>query len=145
MTRLTALQLNPEASFTNVLEETQFNWRTGSARRHPARHKEWLEHDEPSKAPPAKLSPHLDDAGPIVHRPMGLPATAGCGWLWGNEPGSVVTPLTLQCSALDCCDTFWSEILHVIHDITGIIIQPEPCHLLISILLVDTLQSSPLK
>jgi hypothetical protein len=28
--------------------------------------------------PPAKPSPNPDNAGPIVHRPMGLPITAGC-------------------------------------------------------------------
>jgi hypothetical protein len=70
--------LNPEASCTNVSEETLFNWQPLSACRHPACHKESLEHNEPNKAPPAKPSPNPDDAGPIVHRPMGLPITAGC-------------------------------------------------------------------
>jgi hypothetical protein len=34
------------------------------------------------KAPPAKLSPNPDDAGPIVCRPMGLSITAGCDTAW---------------------------------------------------------------
>ena len=28
--------------------------------------------------------PNLDDAGPIVHRPMGLPITAGCDTAWNQ-------------------------------------------------------------
>ena len=82
MTRQTALlntrPLNPEASRTNVLEEIPFNCRARAACRHPSRHKESLEHDEPSKATPAKPSPYQDDAGPIVRRPIGLPVTASC-------------------------------------------------------------------
>jgi hypothetical protein len=69
--------LNPEANCTNVSEETLFNWRPRSTCRHPARHKESLERDEPSKAPLAKPSPSPDDAGPILRCPMGLPITAG--------------------------------------------------------------------
>jgi hypothetical protein len=59
MTRLTTLlnirQLNPEASRTNVLEETLFDWRPKLACRH---HKEPLELDEPSKAHPIKPTPN---------------------------------------------------------------------------------------
>ena len=91
MTHLTPLlntcQLNPEASRTNVSEETPFNWHPLSACRHPAHHKELLEHDEPSKGSPAKPSPNPDDAEPIVRRPMGLPTTAGCGTARDMNPG----------------------------------------------------------
>ena len=54
--RLTALlntrQLSPEASRTNMSEETLLHRRPGSACRYPARHKELLERDETSKAEP---------------------------------------------------------------------------------------------
>ena len=79
--------LNPEDSCTNVSKETPFNWLLKSDCRRPARHKESLECDKPSKVPPAKPSPNPDDAGPIVRRPMGLLVTAGC-----VEPQAVVTP-----------------------------------------------------
>ena len=47
--------------------------------------------------------PNPDDAGPIVHRPMGLPITPGCDTAWIRTRVSVVTPLALRCSALDRC------------------------------------------
>ena len=84
-TLLNTRPLNPEASCTNVLEETLFNWRPKSACRCPAHHKESLERDEPSKAPPAKPSNTPDEAGPIVHRPMGVPVTAGCDTAWDRN------------------------------------------------------------
>ena len=43
-----------------------------SACRCPARHRELLEHDEPSKAPLANPSSNPEDAGPIVRCPMRL-------------------------------------------------------------------------
>ena len=48
---------------------------------------------------PAKPSANLDDAGPIVHHPMGLPAATEPGL----EPGSLVAQLTLRCSVLAHC------------------------------------------
>ena len=36
------------------------------------------------KAPAAKPSPNSDNAGPIVHRPMGLPITASCDTAWNR-------------------------------------------------------------
>jgi hypothetical protein len=74
MTHLTTLlntrQLNPEASRTNLSEQTLFNWRPGSPCRHLACHKESLGHEEPSKAASVKPSPNPDNAGPIVCCPM---------------------------------------------------------------------------
>jgi hypothetical protein len=45
---------------------------------------ESLEHDGTRTSLPAKPYTNLDDAGPIVHRPMGLPGPAGCdrAWTW---------------------------------------------------------------
>jgi hypothetical protein len=61
MSRQTALlnthTLNLEARCTNVSEETLSNWWLKSACRRPAHHKESLEHDEPSKAPPSQILP----------------------------------------------------------------------------------------
>ena len=97
MTRQTALlntrQLNPKASRTNVSEDTPFNWRPRSACRRPTRHKESLERDELSKALPAKPSPNLDDAEPIVRCPMGLPVTAGCDTAWDRTQVCSDAPL----------------------------------------------------
>ena len=47
--------------------------------------------------------PNPDDAGPIVSSPMGFPITACCEP--GIEPGSVLMPPALRCSALDRCAT----------------------------------------
>ena len=43
-----------------------------------------------------KPSPNPDDAGPIVHHPMGL---------LDSNPESLVAQLALRCSALDHCTT----------------------------------------
>jgi hypothetical protein len=73
---------NTEASYTNVSEETLFSWQRESDCRLPARHKESLEGDEPSKAPSVKPSPNPDNSGPIVRRPMGVPIMAICNTAW---------------------------------------------------------------
>uniref|UniRef100_A0A8C8F818 SH3 domain-binding glutamic acid-rich protein n=1 Tax=Oncorhynchus tshawytscha TaxID=74940 RepID=A0A8C8F818_ONCTS len=44
----------------------------------PGRHKESLERNGTRSSQPAKPSPNLDDAGPIMCRLMGLPVTVGC-------------------------------------------------------------------
>jgi hypothetical protein len=75
----------------------------------PAHHKESLERDEPSKAPPVKPSPNSDNARPIVCRPMGLPVTAGNDTAWDRTQGCSHSA-TLQCSALDRCAT--REVWH---------------------------------
>eukprot|EP00063_Salmo_salar_P070491 XP_014045326.1 PREDICTED: UDP-N-acetylglucosamine transporter-like isoform X2 [Salmo salar] len=97
MTHLTTL--NPEASRTNVSEETSFNWRPGSAHRHPAHHKESLERHEPSKAPPARPSPIPDQLCAVLWDSQPRPVVTQPG----NEHGSVVTPPAMRCSALDRC------------------------------------------
>ena len=92
MTRQTAVlnsrSLNPEASRTNVSEETAFNWPPKSAFRHPAHHKKLLEHDEPNKVPRAKPSPNPDDAEPIVWDSRSRPVMTQPG----IKPQAVVTP-----------------------------------------------------
>ena len=92
---LTNCSLNPEASRTDVSEESLHNWRPNSACMRLARHKESLERDgtRTSRDGP-RPSPKLDDAVPIVRRLMDLPPH-------GIEPRSVVTPLALRCRALD--------------------------------------------
>ena len=44
----------------------------------PIHHKEWLERNGTRTSQPVKPSPNPDDAGPIVHRFMGLPVAASC-------------------------------------------------------------------
>jgi hypothetical protein len=81
---LTQCPLNPEASRTNVSEETQYTWRPCQRALRPARHRtqESLVRDGTRTSLPAKPSPNPDDAGPIVRRPMGLPVTVGCDRAW---------------------------------------------------------------
>ena len=59
---LTHCSLNPEASSTNVSEETHYNWRPQESLEGDGTRTSWL----------AKLYPNPDDAGPIVHRLIGL-------------------------------------------------------------------------
>ena len=47
----------------------------------------------------ACTGPNPGDTRPIVHRPRGLPITAGCDTSWIRTRVSVVTPLALRCSA----------------------------------------------
>ena len=53
--------------------------------------------------PRPNLNP--DNDGPIVHRPMGLPITAGCDTAWNRTRVCSDDTLALRCSALDCCAT----------------------------------------
>ena len=55
--------------------------------------------------PSPNPSPNPDDAGRIVRRPMELSITTVVIQA-RIEPGSVVTPLALRCSALDHCTTW---------------------------------------
>ena len=50
---------------------------------------------------PGTPSPKLDDAGPIVHRLMGLPVAADTSL----KPASGATQFALLCSVLDHCAT----------------------------------------
>ena len=54
---LTHWSLNPEASSTNVSEETLYNWQPKTACGRPACHKESLEHDGTRTSRSAKPSP----------------------------------------------------------------------------------------
>ncbi|KAK6302769.1 hypothetical protein J4Q44_G00271240 [Coregonus suidteri] len=93
--------LNPEASCTNVSEETPYNWRP-CQRAWPGPPQESLERYGTRTSQPAKPSPNPDDAVPIVCRLMGLPVAAGCDTA-RVEPA--VTPQALRYSALDRCST----------------------------------------
>jgi hypothetical protein len=62
---------------------------------------------------PTQSNPNPDNAGPIVRCPMGLPLNIGPG----IEPGSVVTPLALRCSALDHCATQEGVLRQLIEDL----------------------------
>ena len=92
---LTQFPLNLEASHTNVSEET-LHLATGSACIVPSPPQESLVCDGTRTSLPAKPSPNPDNAGPIAHRPVGLPVEPGL------EPGSLVSP---RYSALDHCAT----------------------------------------
>ena len=79
--------LNPEASRTNVSEETPYTWRPCQrACARPAT-QESLEHDGTRASLPAKPSPNPEDAGPILRLLTGLPVATQPG----IKPGSVVT------------------------------------------------------
>jgi hypothetical protein len=71
----------------------------------PGPPQESLERDGTRTSQPVKPSPNPDNAGPIVHRPMGLP-----------EPGSIVAQLALRCSALDHCATLEAQGTYTLYD-----------------------------
>ena len=77
---LTQWPLNPEASHTNVLEETLYTWQPCQ----PGPPQESLECNGTRTSLQTKPSTNPDDAGPIVCRPMGLPVAASCdrAWTW---------------------------------------------------------------
>ena len=85
--------LNPEASRTNVSEETLSSWRPESACRDLAQHKGALERDGTRKSLPAKPSPNPGTLGQLC-------TASRASWSAvtppGIEPGSVVTPQALQ-------------------------------------------------
>ena len=54
--------------------------------------------------------PNSDNTGPIVRRPVGLPIPASCDTAWIRTRVSVVMPLALRCSALDCCASRESQM-----------------------------------
>ena len=100
---LTHCSLNPEASRTNVLEETLYNWRPRSAYRLPSRHNESLERDGTRKSQPVRPSPNLDGAGPVVRHFMGFLVMAGCDIVWDRTQGCSDTSSTAtKCLRLLC-------------------------------------------
>ena len=93
---LTQRASNPEASRTNVSEETPCTWQPWLACTAPGPPQESLVRDETRISLPAKPPRILDDARPIVRCPTDLPVAACCDRAWGTNPGSLVTQLTLQ-------------------------------------------------
>ena len=81
---LTQRTSNPEASRTNVSEETSQG--VASVRRD-------------KDIPVGQTLPNPDDAGPIVRHPIGLRQSLGL------NPESLVAQLALRSSALDHCAT----------------------------------------
>ena len=67
------------------------------------------------------------DAGPILHRPTGLPITVGCdtAWIWTRV--SVVAPQALRCSAFDRCATREPQLLYVLPEIATTVGKPLLC------------------
>jgi hypothetical protein len=90
--------LNPEASRTNVSEETPNNWRPCQHALHPARHKE------------SERNRTRSSLTTLTWTALGKLCAASCfsrsrpaATQPGIEPGSVVTLQALWCSALDRC------------------------------------------
>ena len=89
---------NPEASRTNVSEETQCTWQPWLARTAPGPPQESLVRDETRTSLPAQTLPNPDAARPIVRRGQLRQSL-------GTNLESLVAQLALRCSALDHCAT----------------------------------------
>ena len=97
---------NPEASRTNVSEETPCTWPPWLAGIAPGPPPESLVRDETIiNTPTDQALPDPDDARPIVHCPTALPVAAGYDRAWGANPGTLMAQLELQYSALNHCAT----------------------------------------
>jgi hypothetical protein len=94
---LTQCPLNPEASCTNVSEETPYTCRPRQrACARPTIGVARARWDKESR--PAKPCPNPDDAGPIVFRLMGLPVTACCDTAWDRTR----VCSDVSCTAMQC-------------------------------------------
>jgi hypothetical protein len=113
---LTHCSFNPEASRTNVLEETPPSWWPRSACRCPAHHKQLLEHHETRKSWSARPSSNPDDAGTIVRCPTGLLVTHP-----GFKPKAAVVPQHswilpfLTSCVMVMSNGRWAPIRYIIH------------------------------
>ena len=92
-TFLNTRQLNSEASRTNALEETPFNWRPRAACRHPSRHKSMMSQVKPPWPNPPLTRTTLCQLCASRSQPVVI------------QPRSVVMTLALRCSVLDRCPT----------------------------------------
>jgi hypothetical protein len=112
---LTQCPLNPEASRTNVSEETQYTWRPCQCALRPARHRSRYramgqEHPCRPNSPLPRMTLGQLCATPWVSR------SAVCDRAW-TELGSIVAQLTLRCSALNHCGDMIIDLsLKDLHD-----------------------------